>query len=89
MYRQVGIFVNYIHEHVTNRKYHAKLFSTLADQRLFFCFSKLHLTANEFPKEASRLMRRALADHEFIALPNKCGNYFGYIHILIPSLFKY
>jgi hypothetical protein len=52
---------------------------------LLFRFSWLDFATNELPKKPSRLVRRALADHEFIALPNEGGYYFGHIR-LSPSV---
>ena len=60
--------------------------------------AKANITAEEYddlmdavayitrdPKESSCLMCRALADHEFIALPNEGGYYLGHIR-LSPSV---
>ena len=76
MHRQIRILMDHIHKDITNSQRHRKLFSTLADKGLLFGFPWLNLTANKLPEEATRLVRRALADHEFIALPNEGGYYF-------------
>ena len=67
------------HEHVTNRKCHIEFFSTLADKRLFFRFSRLDLATNELPKKTSCLVCWALANHELIALPYEGCYYFCHI----------
>ena len=82
MHHYVGILVNDIHKHVTNSQRHSKFFSTLADKRLFFRFSRLDLATNELPKKTSCLVCRALADHEFIAIPYKGCYYFGHTNSL-------
>ena len=79
------VFMDDIHKYITYRQRDGKLFSALAYQCLFFCFSWLDLAANKLPEEPSRLMCRALADHEFFALPDKGGYYFGHIR-LSPSV---
>ncbi len=70
---------------------YGKFFLALADERLFFGFSRLNFATNELPKETSHLVRRALAYHEFIALPDEGGYYFG--HFSFPhytvSLMKF
>jgi hypothetical protein len=90
MYRQVGIFVDDIHKYVTDRQRHSKFLLTFTNERLLFCFANFNLATNELPEEATRLVHRTLAYHEFITIPNKGGYYFSHFHISsIPKLFKY
>ena len=79
MYRQVGIFVDDVHKHVTNRQSHGEFFLTLANERLFLRLARLNLAANKLPQKPSRLVRRTLADHEFIFVPYQCCYYFGHV----------
>ena len=80
--------MNNIHKCITDRKYYGKLLLTLSDERLFFGFSRLYLPTNKFPKESARLVRRALADHEFFALPNEGGYYFCHINPLFAYILQ-
>jgi len=76
MYRQVGIFVDNIHKHITDEQSHGKLFLTLTNERLFLRLARLHLATNKLPQKPSRLVRRPLADHEFIFVPYQGCYYF-------------
>ena len=75
-----------LHENVANREKNIQFLSAFSYECLLFCFTLFDFAANEFPQKATRLVRRALADHEFIALPDKGGNYFNHIYYLFAII---
>ena len=49
MDRQIGVFVDNIHEHLTHIQRNGQFFLAFPDECLFFCFAWLYLSANELP----------------------------------------
>jgi hypothetical protein len=69
-----------IHKYVTDGQKNIQFFSALSYECLLFCFARLDLATDKLPKETSRFVRRALAYHELIALPNKGCYYLSHAH---------
>ena len=86
MHRDIGIFVDNINEHIANGQRDGKLFTAFPNECLFFGFAGLHLAADKLPEKPSCFVRRALADHEFVALPNESRYYFGHKNRLFSLL---
>ena len=57
MHRQVGILVNDIHKHITDRKKNIQFFLAFSDERLFLRFAWLNLAANELLKGCPNFAR--------------------------------
>ena len=79
MHNYIGILVDNIHKHITNREENIQFFLSLSYERLFFCFAWFYLATDKLPKESSCFVCRALANHELVATPNECCHYFSYL----------
>ena len=73
-YVAVMVFMLAAAHAVTDGQKKIKLFSALADQRLFFCFARFDLSADELPKKPSRLVCGALAGQKTVFIPDQGGN---------------
>ena len=77
-YCNVGIFMDCFRKYRDDIQRNGKLLPAFANERLLLGLSRLDLPADEFPKKASCLMRRALAYHKFISVPDQGGNYISH-----------
>ena len=76
VHRQVGAFVRHIHEYPVYIQRDGQLLLALPDKDLLFGFARLHLATHELPQKAPGLVGRALANQEFVFVPDQCYNYF-------------
>ena len=68
------------------RNRHGKLFAAFADECLLLRFAFLHLAADELPQKSTRLMRRTLADHKPVAVPDKsCNHLYHSFPLSVPA----
>ena len=79
MDRQIGVFMNHIHEYLAHIQCDRQFLLTFPDERLFPGFSWLYLTAHKLPQQPSGLVGRALANHKLVLIPDQGRNYFGHL----------
>ena len=48
---QIWILVDHIHEYLSHIQFDSKFLLALADERLLFCFTWLHLAAHKLPQQ--------------------------------------
>jgi hypothetical protein len=78
MHHYVGIFVYNIHKDITNGEGNGEFFLALTDKCLFFRFSWLDLATDKLSQKPSGFVRRALAYHKFIFVPDQGCYYFSH-----------
>ena len=79
MHGHIRIGMRYFHEYIPHGDHDRQFFLTFTDQRLRPGFARLHLAANKFPQQPTRLMRRTLADQETALLPDQRSDDFGHV----------
>ena len=86
---QIRVFVRHFGKGTAHGYRDCKLLAAFAHECLFFGLTVLHLAANEFPQQTTRLMCRALADHEPAALPDQGSDYFCHVCFLLSWIFRF
>ena len=85
MNRKIGVYVIHFHKNIIDRHRDAQFLTAFPDQSILPGFPRLHLSANKFPQQSARLMRRTLTGHETISIPNQSSNNLCHVFLLYSN----